>query len=208
MNRIDRDYALLWPSTRRVVPLDCNVCGLFYCKDSPEDRREHRRRHRQVLRIYEPEPIPRLVGCGPFVKVTPRSPRWMRNRLEGAAIMFRREGAFDFAPYSAGEYYNEGKFRHHLIADPTGRVIGAFGTEWTTYCDASPQWTWIWVVPSERRTGHMRATWEMLKATIPGIEPKPPFSFGAAAFFVERNDVSDRIKQIAARRLADELDLQ
>lgn len=40
-----------WPCDR-----SCPVCGLTYVRESEEDRRLHRARHRKVLQVYEPKP--------------------------------------------------------------------------------------------------------------------------------------------------------
>jgi hypothetical protein len=41
------------------------------------------------------------------VPLNGHSPRWLRNRLESMAMMFRRELGFDFPPYSADEDADE-----------------------------------------------------------------------------------------------------
>ena len=56
----------------------CPVCGLFYMKGSPEDEREHRTRHREVLAVFEPSPNAALKRehdeHGRFIPVTAASP--------------------------------------------------------------------------------------------------------------------------------------
>ena len=50
----------------------------------------------------------------------------------------------------------------------------------------------------------MQLCWNMLRGKWPEIEPQPPFSIPVAKFFVARDDVSERIRAFALRRLADE----
>jgi hypothetical protein len=191
----------------------CPVCGLEYVSECEEDRREHRVRHRKILQVYEPKPMPALAALygehGAFVPVTRRTPQPLRLRLEGMAMMFKRELGFDFPPYRAGENDDDRKPSHHrLIATQDGRAIGGFSVRWREYTDAPTMWVlaWIWVVPSERRQGHMRRAWAMLKSKFPVIEPDPPYSYPTAKFFVSREDVSERVRAIASRRVAEGVD--
>jgi hypothetical protein len=115
--------------------------------------------------------------------------------------MFRREGGFDLPPYSAIENYAESDARQFLIVAPDGRPIGGAGAIQDTFEDTGSLqwlWTWIWIIPSERRKGHMRATWNMMKDIVPGVVPDPPFSLGAASFFVNRSDVPEWVRKAAA----------
>jgi hypothetical protein len=48
----------------------------------------------------------------------------------------------------------------------------------------------------------MRTAWLMVKDKYPGIDPDPPFSKGAAQFFANRDDVSERIRKYAHSQLA------
>jgi hypothetical protein len=85
----------------------CPVCGLAYVQESEEDRRIHRSRHRQVLNIYHPKPdaalAARFAQQGAFLPIHRQSPRWLRNRLQNMATMFRREQGLDFRPHDADE---------------------------------------------------------------------------------------------------------
>jgi hypothetical protein len=205
-----QEYARTWQALGYCIPPCCPVCGLNYAREVEEDRRVHRSRHRQVLRVYEPKPNLRLAALyaehGVFVPLDSRSPRWLRGRLDGMAIMFRRELGFDFVPYSAGESdFTRAPSRHWLIVAADGRSIGGLSARWREYSDAAPRWVWawVWVVPSERRAGHVSRCWMMLKAELPEIEPEPPFSFPTAKFFSSRTDVPDDVRDYAAKQLAE-----
>lgn len=197
-----RHYARQWMMNAHECC--CPVCGLLYVKDSENDRRIHRARHRKVLQVYEPKPMAALAACyakhGSFLQLDSHSPRLLRQRLADMAMMFRRELGFDFAPYEATEDYDEPS-HHWLIISANGRAIGGMSARWRIYSDAPAQWVWAWawVIPAERRGGHTQRCWDMLRAKIPGIKPEPPFSYPIAKFFAERSDVSERIRAIAAR---------
>lgn len=201
----NRDYAALWPHYKNGLLLDwsCRTCGLAYVKESPDDQREHRRNHRQVLAIYEPHSAPQVFGCGPFLEVTDASPKRVRNHLEGLARMFRRECGFDFPPYSAYEEWKN-TARHFMLVDPTGRPIGGSSAR-LRRCEpeidpSGSIWlmAWMFVIPSERRKGHMARTWAMMRSIIPDIMPETPFSAGSAAFFINRTDVPEWVRKAAA----------
>ena len=94
--------------------------------------------------------------------------------------------------------------QHWLIVTPDNRPVGGFSARWREWADAPSEWmwAWVWVIPSERRTGHVQRCWTMLKAEFPKIEPEPPFSYPIAKFFANRDDVSERTRKLAARRVA------
>lgn len=202
-----RHYARLWRNGHD----GCPVCGLEYVRESEADRRIHRARHRKVLQVYEPKPDPVLAAHyaahGTFLPLDSRSPLRLRNRLEGMAIMFRRELSFDFPPYSATEadplpWNDDCKPAHHwLIVTPDGRPIGGFSARWREWTDAPAQWmwAWVWVIPSERRTGHVQRCWALLKAKFPNIQPEPPFSYPVAKFFANRDDVSELTRRLCGK---------
>ena len=187
----------------------CPVCGLTYVHDSEEDRRIHRGRHREILAIYEPKPLPALAALyarhGEFVPLDYFSPRALRRRLEGAARMFNREKGYDFLAYSADEWPELDRPSYHwLIASLDGRPLGGLSARWREYSDVPARWVWawVWVVPSARRKDWVQRCWAMLtaNAALQGVEPEPPFSYPIAKFFRQRSDVSERIRSIAARR--------
>lgn len=206
----ERDYARTWwrlgaafePSrTKR-----CYVCGLLYCHpyESEHQRRQHQRHHREVLRIYEPAVAPEIFGTGPFLKVEPRSSGRIRHHLEGCALMFRRECGFAFAPYSAADDASDETSRQFLIVSPGGRPVGGTGARHRTYQDVGGKWemAWIWVIPAERRRGHLRAAWQMMRELLPSIQPELPLSEAASQFFVGRADVPESVRQHAIRNLS------
>jgi hypothetical protein len=101
-------------------------------------------------------------------------------------------------------YSEEGDSGHgFLITDRDGRVLGGGTIRVREYSNAPSHWAlyWIWVAPSFRREGLLKATWEMAKASYNGIEPDPPFSREAAMFFCGRSDVSERITRYARSQL-------
>jgi hypothetical protein len=198
MIKQEREYARMWQGS--YAYRGCAVCGLEYVVGSEEDRRIHRSRHREVVRVYEPKPDADLVEHAPFLLIDSDSPRRLRKRLAGMATMFRRELGFDFPPYVAEQRTDPRAYDWMIIA-PDGRAIGGLGACWTEYSNAPArwEWAWVWVIPSERRKGHTRRCWDMLKRRFLGIEPQTPFSLPVAKFFIDRVDVSDRTRAFAKR---------
>jgi hypothetical protein len=172
----------------------------LYVREDEDDRRLHRSRHRKVLQVYEPKPDPKLTELyaihGAFVPIDQTSQRALRNRLENMATMFRRELGYDFPPYQGDE--REGVYkcppsRHWLIVAPDGRPIGGLSARLRKFTDYPTDWwwAWVWVIPAERRHGHVGRCWTMLRSHFPTIEPEGPFSAPVAKFFRNRDDVSE-----------------
>jgi hypothetical protein len=205
-------YAQQWKSFRYLDDPDrCEVCGLNYCHDSARDRRDHNKRHKQVLDVYEPKPHPelaqRFAADGPFLRIEHSSPLWQRRRLAGMAKMFQRELGFDFAPYHEAET-NAPEEHHWLILAADGRTVGGLSVDWRAWRNAPTEWiwAWVWIIPSERRHGHAGRCWAMLKERFPAIEPERPLSLSMMLFFAGRTDVSTRTHrhvEMALRRDAD-----
>jgi hypothetical protein len=196
---IDADYAKKYwrPQHQYQIDGSCPVCG---CHETTENFREHQRWHDEVVRIYEPVPMPALAALytehGALVPLFESSPRTLRNRLDGIAKMFRCEVGLTLPPYDSNERDN-GKSHRWLIASPDGRPIGGLGACWR---EPRWVWNWIWVIATERRRGHVLRCWTTLKELLPGVEPIP-HSEPSARFFLDRDDVPDHIRQQARRAL-------
>jgi hypothetical protein len=192
------EYAREWRSFRYGDDPDrCPVCGLAYCPDSVKDRRTHNKRHKQVLDVYEPKPHPalaqRFATDGPFLCVNHSSPLWLRRRLAAMAQMFQCELGFDFPPYA--ETNADAPEEHHLlILAADGRTVGGLSVDWREWNNAPAEWiwAWVWIIPAERRHGHVGRCWAMLKERFPAIEPELPLSLAMMLFFAGRTDVSER----------------
>ena len=58
-----RHYARMWVGWHALEDDTCLVCGLTYVRESEQDRRLHRSRHRKVVQVYEPRRrLPPLGG--------------------------------------------------------------------------------------------------------------------------------------------------
>ena len=163
----------------------CPVCGLEYVKGSPEDEREHRSRHREVLAVFEPSPnaaLKRENGKhGRFVPVTAASPRWLHRRLYNIARMLNRENGYDFVMWDEGGDDGDG----FIITSPDGCALGGCAMCWRDdWKDAPSIWglQWIWIAPPYRRQGLMRGTWAMLTSKYDAVYPEHPYSAGMARF--------------------------
>jgi len=177
---------------------------MTYVKELPEDRRIHRTFHRSVVDVFEPKPsitIAKLYGRhGQFVSVRWDSPQPARRRLANISRVFKHEFGCDFTMYSETGDPGDG----YLIADSDGRTVGGFVVRWIEFANAPAQWmlSWVWITPSHRRRGLMRAAWLMVRDKYHGIDPDPPFSKAAASFFAGRNDVTERIRNYALAQLS------
>lgn len=177
---------------------------MLYARELAQDRRIHRTFHRMIVDIFEPTPsaiLARLYNHhGQFVPVRWNSPQPIRRRLANMSRVFKREFGCDFPMYSEVDDPGDG----YLVAEPYGRAAGGFVVRWIEYSNATAQWTlsWVWIAPDHRRRGRMKTAWLMVRDKYPGIDTDPPFSKGVAQFFVNRDDVSERIRKYAQRQLA------
>ena len=157
---------------------ECPTCGLLYVKDSPEDQRLHKGRHRLICSIFDPQPnaalAARFAQDGALIRVEPGKERYLRERLEKIGLGFNKEGAYDFLPYRASSIERGG----FILTDVEGRALGGGGIGRTGYTNLppGPVLTWVWIAPPWRRQGLFTSLWRQLEKLHPRIYPEPPFS--------------------------------
>ncbi len=174
----------------------CPVCGLFYVKELPEERRHHRSFHARMLLVFEPKPnkalAKRHAKFGRYVPLTSQSPTWMNRRLHWIARVLHRENSYDFImwPESGGD--GEG----FILTDSDGRALGGCAVQWCEWSDAPACWVlqWIWIAPPYRRQGLLRDTWSMLTTKYDGIIPDRPYSPEAARFFLSLSNLPEHVE--------------
>jgi hypothetical protein len=199
-----RAYAMEFFKRPETFEGSCPVCNMLYVKEEPDDRRIHRAHHRVVVDVFEPKPSAILAKLharhGWIVPVRCDSPRPIRRRLVNISRIFKREFGAGFTMYQEDDDDGHG----YLFAESHGRAIGGFVVRWIEYSDGPARWVlcWVWIAPGYRRRGFLLAAWQKVKEQYPGIEPDPPFSKGAALFFVNRTDVPERIRKYADSQLA------
>jgi hypothetical protein len=170
-----KNYYDHWDGHKRT----CRVCGRNYVAEDEEDRRTHRRWHREVVETFDPKPNTALrqrrISLGEdFIQVRWGDPKWLHQRLYRIAKMLQRENGYDFPMWSDTGRETGG----FLIVDLDGRALGGLAVRLEP-----PRLRWIWVAPPYRCQGWMRRSWEMLSERFSGILPEPPFSPAAEAFF-------------------------
>jgi hypothetical protein len=179
----------------------CQICGLHFAKDSPEDQTRHRKFHTQVVDTFAPRPNPTLrrlfLQYGSFVPVRSSSPRWLRHRLYNVALMLQREQGYDFALWSE---YGDDDGHGILVVGSDGRALGGAVVRWRRWSDRPDGWVlaWIWIAPPYRRQGWFRRTWETVSREFPGILPEPPYSVAAAAFIQGLEELPSEARDYAA----------
>jgi acetyltransferase ESCO-like protein len=154
----------------------CQVCGLHYLRTLPEDRAQHRRHHQQVIRIFSPSPSATLKKefdeQGKFVPVRASSKRFLRHRLYEIALMFRREGGYDFVQWDETSDDGHG----YLLIDAEGRALGGAVVRWREYKDLPPGW-FLGVGVDRAAVSASRVTEDTLgnvSSSIPWHPPRTP----------------------------------
>jgi hypothetical protein len=87
----------------------------------------------------------------------------------------------------------------YAIIGEQGQCVGEchviYNYDWTSdygYCPIlCDMWVMsqVWIEPEFRRQGYLRRAWELLVKRYPGIQPDPPLSKEAWAFFATRPEV-------------------
>lgn len=119
---------------------------------------------------------------GGSIVVDPSSPIALRRAAAQMAVQFRRETAYDFAPYDAREPNGVVVLipaRRFLIA--YGRLIaGAIGIDPTVFYQGLPQpvprATWVYLHPYERGRAAVIDVWPALAQRWPGLSLAGPFT--------------------------------
>ncbi|WP_370601961.1 GNAT family N-acetyltransferase [Pseudomonas nitroreducens] len=146
----------------------CEYCGFGYLASSRSDRVAHRSIHRATERVLDPPPNRLFAGklTAGFAgeEVGPQQPQWMHREVFRRAARFREDFGYDFIQWPGnGTAKASVDWRGHLIpAGQDGTIAGAcafsrrpeadqYGSEWAL--------AWIWLAPSYRRQGLVRARW-------------------------------------------------
>jgi len=175
----------------------CPTCGLTYVRGSPDDEREHRRRHRLWAAVAEPKPSPavrKLNATDGLIAVDWRSRPWLNKAVYERAKLFRREFGYDFVQwYELGpgrEFEPDFRARAFLfIADDNAIIAGACAFRWRAWTKAPHEWAmdWVWLAPRFRRRGILTRHWPTFTALFgSGFYLEPPLSDAMEAFARKR----------------------
>jgi hypothetical protein len=127
---------------------------------------------------------PRVELPDGVIKLDKRpAPPWrVRCAIEEIGFYFRREGHFDFPPYSTapGEHYPI------VLWVDDGQATGAAGFI------NDPQWkrwimTWVWLHPYHRHQGVLTDAWPMILREFPDMAVEGPLSRAMRAFLQKHN---------------------
>ena len=190
----------------------CELCGLLYAHDSPEDRHFHRAWHRAVLPVVRPRPdrlaIRALAQEDDPERVTARSLIWKHNRLYAIALQLRRElrldstmwgipinrkptDGFDHDDLWRGRGFSHGR-GFLFLADGSealmGSVLGGCAFRWREWAGAPAAWAlqWAWVAPPYRRQGVLTRRWPRFRSDFGLFGLEQPLSEPMQAFAASR----------------------
>ena len=124
--------------------------------------------------------------------VHPDSPVWMRLLVEQCAFHFGNEGGYELIQFIAKERKPQLRGVIFALDERVGsrlrcRVVGASTFWWTRPRGEKPFWvmTWVWLHPSARSKGILKAAWPYLHRTFGPFHPQPPYS-AAMEYFLRR----------------------
>lgn len=140
--------------------------------------------------------------------VTANSPKSYINAVEKLAIYFRREGGWDFPPFTAYEYSrknyqrtNDKLTRSFLWYDAEeghGGNWPTFGA--STFRKKADYWelSWIWIHPYKRSRGYVRNAWPFFRSMFGLFIPSQPWS-ASLIRLMTKNGHLEKLKQEAER---------
>lgn len=159
------------PKYRRRPPprrISCEKCGWTYTAGDPESREGHRRWHKRVLHVRQPQPSARMLRRkgDVFLRgvVTNRSPAWMHHEMYERAYAFKRELGYDRIDWFADPKEARPDSEGVLFVSDDATIVGACaffrkksvnGWVW--------QFSWVWVAPDHRRKSVLSRYWQFLK---------------------------------------------
>jgi hypothetical protein len=147
---------------------------------------------------YEVPKCQGLADHGLYAKVTPRSPKRLRDAAGRIAYYFKREGGYDFADYFTSPRWAQDTFTCYLWAKPDSlivpgesiQIIGCACFRPHTFEDIGPRQMleWVWLHPYYRGHGLLRQAWPYLWQDQGPFLVQPPLSDAMAAFLERHTD--------------------
>ena len=180
----------------------CSICNFRYVPSVPEDLASHRKRHEETIhgiraKAAITDRVVWLEGDFRITALCALDSKVQRLRAQRVATLGKREGGYDFPPFTAYEHFDE-RVTHVFLLYHKDRIIGflVFSLrkdlgvlEWTDETgetkdlDAKePYWTvdFIWVLRKFRGKGLARklilVASEYFENPIEKIAWYPPFS--------------------------------
>jgi hypothetical protein len=158
---------------------ECSVCGLLYCSDEPDDRRQHARFHASYMKPRRPKPDARLAAYAGDVRVDAKSPRWLNRLIYARALALKRDERLDFPQWDEDgppEARACERDLHAILLVEQTVPVGAAGFVFVNWENRPPGWHMFlaWVADDWRRRGVMSRRWPIWRRTYGDFTVEQP----------------------------------
>lgn len=175
----------------------CQICGLSYMAQLPEDRSNHRRIHSGFIRCLSPKSSKKIRNfvnpTDHMLRVDPTSGLWRHKEIFWRARCFKMEFQYDFTQWQLPPSVDWAA-RGFLFADDTGTfgagaLVGACAFRWQEWADAPHSWSlrWVWLAPKVRRKGILSRKWPYFRERFGDFHIEQPLSDAMSAFLQARD---------------------
>jgi len=172
--------------------VDCEDCGIRWEKGNPSSSYSHRREHKKKMQYINPKPLPKMLKEIEeeleFELVNHLSPIWKHNQMLLRARAFKKELHFDFLQWHYRKGSCNSDVEGYLFTSEQGSIVGACCFRFKKVSD-NFRWVldWVWVCPTERRSGILESRWSNFKAKYGDFFVTPPISGSMQEFLLKNN---------------------
>lgn len=171
----------------------CPECGVEWRRGDPDSSYQHRKAHKEIMHFLDPKPLSEMANeiknsVAPEV-VNIQSSIWKHKEIYGRARAFKTEMGFDRVQWLLPKRFNDPFREGYLFTNDEGVIIGACSfvrekNEQRIY------WVldWVWVVPSERRKGHLHKRWKSFREKFGDFKISFPVSAEMQSFVRKQGD--------------------
>lgn len=171
----------------------CPECGIEWRRGDPDSSYQHRKAHKEIMHFLDPKPLKEMAdelknSATPEV-VNIQSPIWKHKEIYGRACAFKTEMGFDRVQWLLPKRFNDPFRQGYLFTNEEGVIVGACSfvrekEEQRIY------WVldWVWVVPRERRKGHLHKRWKLFREKFGNFKISFPVSTEMQSFIRKQGD--------------------
>lgn len=144
----------------------CDLCGLTYVEENPDDEELHAARHAKFLEPISPKASlalkAQLEKDPDATWVDYRSPTWLREEVYWRAKVFQREFGYDLPQWEIKGHHDPSAIGF-VFHDLDFRIVGACCFRPNSSQGKEIRLDWVWICPSMRRRGLVSSQWESFR---------------------------------------------
>lgn len=178
----------------RLIEVKCEVCGVNWHKGDVESSYMHRLEHARRMKYLNPKPSRLMLdemkdAAVEYELVRNTSSKWKQKEIYLRATAFRREFGYDFVQWNSPTGGEDPNVHGFLFTNNEGIIVGACAFRLRNHEGGSNWWLdWVWVMPKERRKGHLANRWSAFRKRFGDFHLSPPVSKEMQAFLMKQGD--------------------